>query len=68
MVLDGYKLLLVFTNDEEKIFDCSPYLDKGIFRLLADKSYFAAVKVVDGTVQWPDEQDFCPDTLYMDSH
>ena len=65
--LDDFRLVLVFTNGEEKIFDCKPYLDKGIFKLLADKSYFASVTVMDGTVQWPDEQDFCPDTLYIES-
>ena len=30
-LLDGYKLLLKFENNEEKVFDVSPYLDLGKF-------------------------------------
>ncbi|VUZ25685.1 Uncharacterised protein [Acetobacterium wieringae] len=29
--LNDYKLLLTFDNGEKRIFDVSPYLDKGIF-------------------------------------
>jgi Protein of unknown function (DUF2442) len=65
--MDDFRLFLIFNNDEEKIFDCKPYLDKGIFKLLGNKSYFASVRIMDDTVVWPDEQDFCPDTLYLDS-
>jgi len=28
---------------------------------------FFSAKVIDGTVQWQNEADFCPDTLYLDS-
>ena len=28
---DDYKILLTFTNDEVKIFDVKPYLEKGFF-------------------------------------
>ncbi|HCS65102.1 MAG TPA: DUF2442 domain-containing protein, partial [Cellvibrio sp.] len=28
---EGYKLKLHFTNGDLKVFDVSPYLDKGIF-------------------------------------
>lgn len=61
---DDYTLTLTFTNGEVGQFDVTPYLDKGIFQELRDKSYFKAVRVALGTVQWPHEQDFCPDTLY----
>ncbi|OIN95804.1 MAG: hypothetical protein AUJ48_02580 [Deltaproteobacteria bacterium CG1_02_45_11] len=62
-----YTLTLVFTNGETKSFDVKPYLDTGIFRELKDLRNFNAVKPFLGSVQWQNGQDFCPDTLYMDS-
>lgn len=41
--------------------------DFGVFSELKDPKYFCQVRVLDGTVFWPNEQDICPDTLYMDS-
>jgi len=64
---DDYKLKLVFTNGEQGVYDCSSLLDFGVFKELGDKNYFKQVKVLDGTVVWPHEQDICPDTLYLDS-
>ncbi len=64
---DNYKLLLVFTNGERGIYDCSSLLDFGVFKELKNISYFGQAKVIDGTVTWPHEQDICPDTLYIDS-
>jgi len=66
-ILNGYKLELVFTSDERRVFDCSGILDFGVFRELRDPSYFQQARVMDGTVVWPHEQDICPDTLYADS-
>ncbi len=63
--LDNYKLKVIFSNDETKEFDVSPFLDKGIFNELKDKSYFKQVRVAFGSVEWPNEQDFSKDTLYM---
>ena len=65
--LDNYRLELGFSNGELGIFDCTPYLDFGVFGELKEKSYFRQVKVSDGTVVWPHDQDICPDTLYIDS-
>ena len=64
---DDYKLELVFTNGERGVYDCSALLEFGVFKELKDKRYFKQVKVIDGTVVWPHEQDICPDTLYLDS-
>lgn len=64
---DGYKLHLGFTNGEHGVYDCSPLLGFGVFRELRDKNCFARVAVCNGTVTWPNEQDICPDTLYLDS-
>ncbi|MFH1862292.1 MAG: DUF2442 domain-containing protein [bacterium] len=64
---DNYKLRLVFTNGERKIYDCSGLLNFGVFQELQDKNYFKQVKILHGTVVWPHEQDICPDTLYLAS-
>jgi len=64
---DDYKLILTFTNGETKIFDVTPYLDKGFFKQLKDKNYFKSVKPFMDSVQWQNGQDFCPDMLYLDS-
>ncbi len=63
----NYRLLIGFENGEVRIFDVNPYLDKGIFKELKSMEKFNSVKVVEGTVQWINDADFCPDTLYLDS-
>lgn len=65
--LEGCKLRLVFSNGEQRIFDVSPYLGYPAYRKLANKGYFALVHSDHGTVVWPDDIDFCPDTLYVES-
>ena len=62
---DDYKLIVGFDNSDIKLFDVSPYLDKGIFQELKDVSYFKRVSVAFGSVEWPNEQDFSYDTLYL---
>jgi len=62
-----YTITLFFTNGEVKRFDVKPYLKIGIFQELKDQRVFNSVKPVLGSVQWENGQDFCPDTLYMDS-
>ncbi len=62
-----YTITLVFTNGEAKRFDVKPYLGIGVFRALRNPSAFNSVKPFLGSVQWEQGQDFCPDTLYMDS-
>jgi hypothetical protein len=63
-----YTLTLTFANGEVKVFDVKPYLDKGIFRELRDRSVFNSVRPFLGSIQWQNGQDFCPDMLYLDSH
>ena len=63
--LPNYKLKIKFSNDEIREFDVSPYLDKGIFKELKVESYFSKVRVSFGAVEWPNEQDFSKDTLYL---
>ena len=64
---DDYKLMLIFTNVEKGIYDCSDLLNFGAFQEFQDKNYLNKVKILDGTIVWSNEQDICPDTLYLDS-
>jgi len=65
--MPNYQLRLKFNNQEERIFDCSHYLDIGVFKKLKIESYFNQVRAKDGTACWPEGQDFCPDMLYLES-
>lgn len=60
-----YTLEIEFDNGEKRVFDVTPYLDKGIFKELKNISYFHKVKVAFGAIEWPHGQDFSPETLYM---
>lgn len=62
-----YTLVLTFSNGEIRVFDMKPYLDIGIFRELRDLSLFNSVRAFFGSIQWRNEQDLCPDTLYEES-
>jgi len=63
--LENYKLKVHFDNGEVKVFDVGPFLDKGVFVELKDEDYFSQVSVAFGAVQWPNEQDFSNDILYL---
>jgi uncharacterized protein DUF2442 len=65
--LDNYQLKLSFNTGETRVFDVSPYLDKGIFCELRDPTYFQSVRLAFGTIAWPNEQDFGPESLYVES-
>ena len=62
-----YTITLLFTNDEIRLFDVKPYLEFGIFNELKDMRLFNSVRPFLGSIQWQNGQDFCPDTLYLDS-
>ena len=63
----NYTLHLWFTNGEEGIFDVKPYLDYEVFQALKDEKMFQTVRPFIGTIQWENEADLCPDTVYLDS-
>ena len=65
--MDNYKLILTFENNEIKLFDMNPYLNLGIFKDLKDESLFKAVRVSFDTIEWPNEADIDPETLYEGS-
>ncbi len=60
---DDYVLLVKLSNGKKGHFDVKPYLDKGIFTELKDKTFFNSVRPAFGGVVWPHEQDFSADTI-----
>ena len=62
-----YKLVLIFTNEERKIFDFNQYISYRIYDCLKNEGLSAKARVMNGTVVWNDEVDFDPDTLYLES-
>ncbi len=66
-LLADYKLLLTFENNEKRIKDMKPYLDKGVFKKLKNQEVFNNVKVELGTITWGEEIDMCADNLYETS-
>jgi len=62
--LENYQLLLTFENNEKKIFDMKPYLDKGIFSELKDEKKFRSVKVSFDSIEWCNQADLDPEFLY----
>jgi hypothetical protein len=61
--LEGYKLVLGFSNGEEKVFDVSPYLDVGKFSELRDPSLFLSVMVKYDSIEWANHLDIDPEFL-----
>lgn len=61
---DNYRLELEFNTGEVRLFDATPYLEKGVFKKLKDESLFKQAYVAFDTVCWPGNLDISPETLY----
>lgn len=61
-----FTLDLRFDDGKYKRFDIKPYLDFPVFRELKNIDYFENIKIAFGTVQWQNEQDISPETLYIE--
>ena len=57
-------LLLVFENQEKRLFDMTPYLDRKPFTELKGSPLFMKATVAYGTVVWPRNIDIAPETLW----
>ena len=55
-----------FETDERRLFDMTPYLHRGVFVRLQDRSVFRSARVVAGSVEWPGGIDLSYDTLYLE--
>ena len=62
-----FTLIITFDNDERRRFEALPYLVYPAYQSLNEAGFFLQAKVGHGTVMWPNEVDFCPDTLYLES-
>ncbi|MCX6153067.1 MAG: DUF2442 domain-containing protein [Candidatus Kapabacteria bacterium] len=60
-----YKLLLEFENREKKIFDVSQFMSIGKFKELHDIQLFKTYRICNGAIEWANEIDLSPDTLYL---
>ena len=65
-VCGTYSLDLLFSNGARKRVNVYPLLDGEVFEPLRDPVYFARVALdpVIGTVVWPNEADFAPESLH----
>ncbi len=65
--LDGWRLRLVFSTEEVKIFDFTPLLDAPCFQPLKDETVFKAVALDHGVPVWSGgEIDIAPEKLYQE--
>ena len=62
--LPGYKLLVKYDTQEERLFDVTPYISGAWFGKLKDIDLFNTVRVCGNTVTWVDGQDIAPHELY----
>lgn len=66
-MLEDYKILILFENNETRLFDIKPYLNYPIFKPLQDINNFKDYKMVDGTIEWGCGADLSQDTFYLES-
>lgn len=57
---------LEFETGEQRLFDMTPYLHRGVLVRLHDRSVFRSARVVAGSVEWPGGIDLSYDTLYLE--
>lgn len=65
--LEGKRLLVIFHNDEKRIYDCSPLLTEEVFGPLRNDSFFKMVKPDRGGygISWSDELDLSESALWL---
>lgn len=66
--LEPYRLELVFSDGAQGQLDLTDWIvgQGGVFQSLENPDFFKQVRVNTelGTIQWPNDVDFCPDVLY----
>ena len=62
-----FTLEVEFETGERRLFDVTPYLHRGVFVRLQDRTVFRSARVVAGSVEWPGGVDLSYDTLYLEA-
>lgn len=65
--LPDYKVLLTLDNEEKRLFDMEPYLDRCIFQELKNPQLFNTVHISFDTLEWNNGADLCPEVLVSKS-
>ena len=60
-------LVLTYAGSQVRRFDCTPYLERGVFTRLKIPALMAQAHLAHGTVCWPGDLDIAPETLYLRS-
>lgn len=67
-VLEDYMLLLLFNNNEERLFDAQVLFDMPAFEVIKKKEIFKKCEIICGTITWLNgEIDIAPETVYVKS-
>jgi hypothetical protein len=61
----NFELLVTFADGACKSFSMLPYLHYPAYSELKEPGKFAFAHVANGTVQWTEDIDISPDTLYL---
>ena len=62
--VEGYKLLLTFSDNIRKVVDLEPYLTGEVFAPLRDKKLFVQYGLTSVTIEWANGADLAPEFLY----
>jgi len=65
--LPDYKIQLEFDNDEVRVFDMTPHLDKPRYSELKDVELFNKIKITGFKIEWRPLTDMCIEVLYSQS-
>lgn len=60
---EDYTIFVTFDNRKSGVFDAKEYLHMGVFAELKDIGYFRQVRNHGRYISWPNEQDFCADSI-----
>ncbi len=65
--MNDFNLLITFKNNELRMLDMKPYLNKGIFSELSDVKIFNSVHVSFDSIEWSNQADLDPEFIYLKS-
>jgi hypothetical protein len=66
-ILDDYKLLLKFDNNENRVFDVKPFLKYDEFQAINNYDKFREISVDSGSIRWDSGPDISINTVLNQS-